>query len=76
MEKPTFPKSARIYIRRQKAQMTREGVGPAERAEVLAKVYGRFGFGPAVAQAPVAPKKKAKKQVVDTAKKRAPKKKK
>jgi hypothetical protein len=76
MEKPNFPKSVRIHIRRQKARMTREGIEPAEREAQLAKVYGRFGFGDAVVEAPVAPKKKVKKQVGDTAKKRAPKKKK
>lgn len=75
MEKPNFPKSVRIHIRRQKARMTRENVEGAERAEQLAKVYGRFGFGPAVIEAPVVPKKKVKKQA-EISKKRAPKKKK
>jgi len=76
MEKPNFPKSVRIHIRHEKARMTRENIEGAERAEQLAKIYGRFGFGPAVVEAPAAPKKKVKKQAAETPKKRAPKKKK
>lgn len=44
MEKPKFPNSVRKHIRRQKAALRRSHANEAERAEVLAKVYAKFGY--------------------------------